>query len=200
MVQYGYVRTSVASSDPESQALQLRKAGVDSAHTFRDLAVSGRKGATSREGWSALSARLVEGDTVVVGSIDRLGRRWLDVVTTALDLRRRGVRIRSLSEQESTWACYLDLSPDDPQAFVGVVLLSFSAWVANEEANSISRRTKAGLTRAKAEGKRLGRPPALSEEQVSAAAYLRATGHSDRAISRTLGVAASTVAAYLADD
>ena len=190
---YGYIRTSVASIDPETQAKQLRDAGVDASNTYRDLAVSGRNGATSRDGWHALNARLAEGDTPLVASIDRIGRRWLDTVTAVLDLQRRGIRLRSLAETEAQWARYLDAAPDSPEAFIGSILAQFAAWTAHQEVESISRRTRAGLEKARAQGKKLGRPPALTVEQISAASYLRATGISDRAIARTLGVAASTV-------
>ena len=199
MALYGYIRTSVASIDPETQAKQLRDAGVDASNTYRDLAVSGRNGAASRDGWHALNARLAEGDTLLVASIDRIGRRWLDTVTVVLDLQRRGIRLRSLAETEAQWARYLHAAPDSPEAFIGSILAQFAAWTAHQEVESISRRARAGLEKARAQGKRLGRPPALTEEQTSAAAYLRATGLSDRAIGRALGVAASTVKTHLED-
>ena len=197
MALYGYIRTSVASIDPETQAKQLRDAGVDASNTYRDLAVSGRNGAASRDGWHALNARLAEGDTLLVASIDRIWRRWLDTVTAVLDLQRRGIRLHSLAETEALWARYLDAAPDSPEAFIGSILAQFAAWTAHQEVESISRRTRAGLEKARAQGKRLGRPPALTEEQISAASYLRATGISDRAIARTLRVAASTVRTHL---
>ena len=193
MTTYGYVRTSVAGSDPESQALQLRGAGVEPTNIFRDLAVSGRVGATSREGWHALDSCMAEGDTLTVVSIDRIGRRWLDTVTALTDLRTRGVRIRTLAENEAVWATYLSADPDTPEAFIGHMLASFAAWVAAQEIESISRRTKAGLERARAAGTTLGRPRVMSDEQISAAAFLRSTKHSDRAIARLMGVDARTV-------
>ncbi len=51
---YGYVRTSTASSSPESQEIQLRQAGVPPERVYRDIAVSGRTGAVSRAGWHTL--------------------------------------------------------------------------------------------------------------------------------------------------
>ena len=190
---YGYVRTSVAGSDPESQALQLRGAGVEPTNIFRDLAVSGRVGAASREGWHSLDGRMAAGDTLTVVSIDRIGRRWLDTVTALTDLRTRGVRILTLAENEAVWAAYLSADPDTPEAFIGHMLASFAAWVAAQEIESISRRTKAGLERARAAGTKLGRPRVMSDEQISAAEFLRSTTHSDRAIARLMGVDARTV-------
>ena len=147
---YGYVRTSTASSSPESQEIQLRQAGVPPERVYRDIdiAVSGRTGAVSRAGWHSLNSSLVADDVLVVASIDRIGRRWLDTVVSILNLQLRQVRIRTLSEAEIVWARYLDADPDSPEAFFGNVLMNFAAWNAHQEVESISRRTKAGLGRA----------------------------------------------------
>ena len=145
---YGYVRTSTASSSPESQEIQLRQAGVPPERVYRDIAVSGRTGAVSRAGWHTLDSSLVADDVLVVASIDRIGRRWLDTVVSILNLQLRQVRIRTLPEAEHAWARYLDADPDSPEAFFGNVLMNFAAWNAHQEVESISRRTKAGLGRA----------------------------------------------------
>ena len=197
MTTYGYVRTSVAGSDPESQALQLRGAGVEPTNIFRDLAVSGRVGATSREGWHALDERMAAADTLTVVSIDRIGRRWLDTVTALTDLRTRGVRILTLAENEAVWAAYLSADPDTPEAFIGHMLASFAAWVAAQEIESISRRTKAGLERARFEGKTLGRPERLTDDQKSAVRFLHLQGTSLRGIGRIMGVGVATVSRCL---
>ena len=120
---YGYVRTSrprvseLAGSDPETN---------------------------SRRGWHSLHSRLAQGDTLVVVSIDRIGRRWLDPMGNIHDLQRRGVRIRSLADNEQSWAQYLDADPESPESFLGYTLAGFAAWVSDQELVSIRRRTKAG--------------------------------------------------------
>ena len=79
MPTYGYIRTSralqagVPGMDPESQALRLRQAGVETAHIYRDIGVSGSTGTRERQGWQRLNERLVDGDTLVVVRIDRVG-------------------------------------------------------------------------------------------------------------------------------
>ena len=75
------------------------------------------------------------------------------------------VRIRSLADNEQSWAQYLDADPDSPESFLGYTLAGFAAWVSDQELVSIRRRTKAGLEKAKADGKKLGAPRRLSEEQ-----------------------------------
>ena len=125
---YGYVRTSrprvseLAGSDPETQRQQLLAAGVALSHIYEDVGVSGASGTNSRRGWHSLDSRLAQGDTLVVVSIDRIGRRWLDTMGNIHDLQRRGVRIRSLAENEQSWAQYLDADPDSPESFLGYTL------------------------------------------------------------------------------
>ena len=71
--------------------------------------------------------RLAQGDTLVVVSIDRIGRRWLDTMGSIHDLQRRGVRIRGLADNEQSWAHYLDDDPDSPESFLGYTLAGFAA-------------------------------------------------------------------------
>ena len=159
---YGYVRTSrprvseLAGSDPETQRQQMLAAGVALSHIFQDVGVSGTSGTNSRRGWHSLESRLAQGDTLVVVSIDRIGRRWLDTMGNIHDLQRRGVRIRSLADNEQSWAQYLDADPESPESFLGYTLAGFAAWVSDQELVSIRRRTRAGLEKAKAAGKKLG--------------------------------------------
>ena len=196
---YGYIRTSrqriqgTAGSDPEAQAHQLRQEGVPEANIYRDVGVSGGTGTNSRAGWRALDAQLVSGDTLVVVAIDRIGRRWMDTVNAVRDLRAREVRIRSLAQSEATWVTYLASEPDTAEAVIGDILTTFMAWAAEQELQAVSRRTRAGLERARAEGKTLGPPPRVDDDQVEAMARLRGEGQSFRSIGRIFGVSRTTV-------
>ena len=84
---YGYGRTSrarvseLSGSDPETQRQQLLAAGVALAHIYQGVGVSGTSGTNSRRGWhfAGLPAE-TKGVTLVVVSIDRIGRRWLDTM------------------------------------------------------------------------------------------------------------------------
>ena len=198
MTTYGYIRTSrqriqgTAGSDPEAQAHQLRQEGVPEANIFRDVGVSGGTGTNSRAGWRALNARLVSGDILVVVAIDRIGRRWMDTVNAVRDLRAREVRIRSLAQSEATWVTYLAAEPDTAEAVIGDILTTFMAWAAEQELQAVSRRTRAGLERARAEGKTLGPPPRVDDDQVEAMSRLRREGQSFRSIGRIFGVSRTT--------
>ena len=107
--------------------------------------------------------------------------------------KRRGVRIRSLADNEQSWAQYLDADPDSPESFLGYTLAGFAAWVSDQELVSIRRRTKAGLEKARADGKKLGAPRRLSEEQGAAVIEMVASGVSQRRVARSFGVSPATV-------
>ena len=199
MTTYGYIRTSrqriqgTSGSDPEAQAHQLRQDGVPEANIHRDVGISGGTGTNSRAGWRALDAKLAAGDTLVVVAIDRIGRRWMDTVNAVRDLRTREVKIRSLAQSEATWVTYLDAEPDTAEAVIGDILTTFMAWAAEQELQAVSRRTRAGLQQARAEGKTLGPPRIVDDGQVEAMARLRREGHSFRSIGRVFGVSRTTV-------
>ena len=199
MTTYGYIRTSrqriegISGSDPEAQAHQLHQDGVPEANIFRDVGVSGGTGTTSRAGWRALNTRLAAGDTLVVVAIDRIGRRWMDTVNTVRDLRARQVKIRSMAQSEATWVTYLDAEPDTAEAVIGDILTTFMAWAAEQELQAVSRRTRAGLQKARAEGKTLGPPSRVDDDQVEAMARLRRERQSFRSIGKVFGVSRTTV-------
>ena len=159
---YGYIRTSrrlqegVPGMDPVSQELQFRRAGVPRANIHRDVGVSGTTGTQERRGWHRLNGRLAGGDILVVVAIDRIGRRWPDTIKAICDLRDRGVKVRSLAEAEAQWTKYLEADEGSPESFFGQVLVMFAAWVADQELESIKRRTREGMERAREQGKVLG--------------------------------------------
>ena len=199
MTTYGYIRTSrqriqgTSGSDPAAQARQLHQDGVPEANIHRDVGISGGTGTNSRAGWRALDAKLAAGDTLVVVAIDRIGRRWMDTVNAVRDLRTREVKIKSLAQSEATWVTYLDAEPDTAEAVIGDILTTFMAWAAEQELQAVSRRTRAGLQKARAEGKTLGPPRIVGDGQVEAMARLRREGQSLRSIGKIFGVSRTTV-------
>ena len=79
---------------------------------------------------------------MVVVTIDRNARLRLDTMGNIQDLQQRGVRIRSLADNEQTWAQYLDADPDSPESLWGYILAGFAAWVSYQELVSIRRGSK----------------------------------------------------------
>ena len=109
------------------------------SHIYQDVGVSGNSGTNSRRGWHSLVSRLTQGDTLVVVSVDRIGRGWLDTMGNIHDLRRRRVRIRSLADNGQSWSQYLDTAPDFAGVVLGLPLASFAAWVSDQELVSTRR-------------------------------------------------------------
>ena len=196
---FGYIRTSrrlqegVSGMDPDTQERQLRKAGVPQNNIHRDVGISGSTGTRERKAWHQLNGRLAGGDTLVVVAIDRIGRRWQDTIRSICELRDRGVKIRSLAESEAQWTQYLEADEGSPEAFFGQVLIMFAAWVADQELESMRRRTREGLERARQRGKTLGPPRKFNLHQVETMRRMREGGASLRRIAAAFECSASTV-------
>ena len=164
---YGYIRTSKdgsEGSDPETQRLAApRRRRGSPEHLSPTWALQAPLRVASRNGWRALASKVDQGDTLVVAALDRIGRRSLDIQGAILDLNRRGVRIRTLAADQQFLAKYLDADPDSPGRRFRLCP-GGPGWpvLAQMERDAISRRTKAGLERAKSEGRTGGRPPKLN--------------------------------------
>ena len=172
----GYARVSTADQDPASQIEALRTAGCDPIY------IDHASGATmERTQWSECNRGLGRGDTLVVVRIDRLGRSLADLVSTLDDLAARGVHFRSLTEG-------IDTSTP-----LGRMFYQIAASFAEYERALIRERTCAGIDAARAGGRRIGRPPALTDEQRTLARRLRAQGEGVATIARILAVSPSTV-------
>lgn len=185
--------------DPATQERQLLQAGVPLQNIHRDVGISGSTGTMSRAAWRALDERLLAGDLLVVVAIDRIGRNYLDTAGAIRDLRRREVRLRSLSATEQSWTQYLDPgeAADPVKVLVGNVLVEVFSWQAGQELENIKRRTRAGMARAVAEGKGIGRPSSVTPERLALARRLRSEGMSHKAIADVLDVSRSTIQNWL---
>lgn len=127
-------------------------------------------------------ARLEEGDVLVVTKLDRLGRNAMDVRKTVDALAAGGVRVHCLALGG------IDLTSPAGRMTMGVI-----AAVAEFEKDLLVERTHAGLSRAKAEGKSLGRPKSLSDEETQEVLKRLAAGESVAATARALGTSRQTV-------
>ena len=178
----GYARVSTDDQDPTSQVEALRGAGCDPIYVER------ASGATmERSQWNECNRGLGRGDTLVVVRIDRLGRSLADLVSTLDDLGTRGVHFRSLTEGIDT------------STALGRMFYQLAGAFAEYERSLISERTRAGLNAARAAGRRIGRPPALTNEQKTTARHLHTQGHSIAATARILGVSRATIRRALSE-
>ncbi|MDQ0078636.1 DNA invertase Pin-like site-specific DNA recombinase [Arthrobacter oryzae] len=142
MRQLGYTRVSTSSQDAQLQLDALIAAGVQKRDVFADV-TSGSKTAIERPGMKRLLEYAMEGDTVVVWRVDRLGRSLIDVLNTVTMLRDRGIHIRSISDGI------------DPATSTGRLMLNMLATLAEDERELIVERVNAGIAAARQNGTRL---------------------------------------------
>lgn len=154
---YARVSTHDKNQDPETQLVPLRDyataQGWNVAGEFVDEASA--LDLRGREKWRevlSLAARR-KLDVILVWKLDRAFRSVAHMVTTVEDLRRWGVGFRSYSEP------MLDTSGSSPMSDL---LLNILASVAQFERALISERVRAGMERARRQGKGLGRPKAAA--------------------------------------
>lgn len=132
------------------------------------------------------SARRGEVRVVVVWALDRLDRSMFACIARVVELDRLGVLVVSVREP------WLDTSGPTRSLLVAVF-----GWVAEQERARLIERTRAGLDRARRQGKRIGRPP-TSPVLLSAAADLVRAGSPVRAAARAKGVTEATLRRHLA--
>lgn len=151
----GYGRVSTSGQLLDRQVRALGDAGCIKVFTDKLL---GRT--AERPELVACLDYLRPGDTLVVPSLDRLSRSLQDLIAIVTDLRRRGVGFRSLHEALDT------TTPG------GRLVFHVFAALAEFIRELIVEGTREGLEAARARGQRLGRPPALTAEQVGHARQL----------------------------
>src|SRR3954447_26002533 len=152
---FAYLRVSTAAQSTDNQLAEIEAAGfqVEPRRVVTET-ISGSIATSQRPGFARLVDRLEAGDVLVVTKLDRLGRNAMDVGSTVARLADLGVRVHCLALGG------VDLTSTSGKLTMGVINA-----VAEFERDLLVERTQAGLSRAKAEGKRLGRPASLTAEQ-----------------------------------
>lgn len=177
----GYARVSTIGQILDRQTSALEDAGC--IRVFSDKQ-SGKN--ADRPELTACLDYLRPGDTLVVLSLDRLSRSLQDLITLVAGLRHRDVGFKSLHEALDT------TTPG------GRLVFHVFAALAEFIRELIVEGTNEGLAAARARGQRLGRPPALTPEQVAhARQMLTRPDASVSSIARLLGVSRSTIYKHL---
>ena len=165
----GYARVSTTDQILDLQIDALKAAGVRAEDIYTDRMSGGR---SDRPGLKEALAAAAGGDTLVVWKLDRLGRSVSHLAAIVQTLGGRGVDLRSMTEA-------IDTSTTS-----GRLLMHILSAVAEAERSMASDRIRAGMASRKARGAEIGRPPALSRDQIALARQLHSEGHSLRQISR----------------
>ncbi len=178
-----YARVSTADQTTANQVREIEAAGfkVDPRRVVEET-VSGSIAAAERKGFARLLDRLEEGDVLVVTKLDRLGRNAMDVRATVEALAAMGVRVHCLA-----------LGGVDLTSAAGRMTMGVLNAVAEFERDLLIERTQAGLTRAKAEGKTLGRRASLTAIQQAEVRAKRAAGASLGVLAKEYGVSRAAI-------
>ena len=180
---FAYCRVSTNDQTTENQVQEIASAGyaVAAQRTVTET-VSGSVAASEREGWGRLVNKLESGDVLIVTKLDRLGRNAMDVRATVEGLTGMGVRVHCLA-----------LGGMDLTSAAGKMTMGVINAMAEFERDLLIERTQAGLSRAKADGKKLGRPNSLNWEQYNTVLRCIAEGASVAALAREFDTSRQTI-------
>ncbi len=180
---FAYARVSTTDQTAANQLREIEAAGfhVDKRRVVME-SISGSVSAEQRPGFADLLRRLEEGDVLIVTKLDRLGRNAMDVRATVEALADRGIRIHCLA-----------LGGVDLTSAAGRMTMQVLNAVAEFERDLLIERTQAGIARAKAEGKTMGRPSALTEQQQDKVRQQLSAGASIASLAREYGTSRQTI-------
>jgi DNA invertase Pin-like site-specific DNA recombinase len=181
---FGYGRVSTSTQHTENQRLELESTGFKIDYWFSDTGVSGKTCASQRPEFAKLLDKIRDGETLVVSKLDRLGRDAVDVLQTIRLLGSRGIQV-----------IVLQLGKVDLASVAGKLLLTMLVAVAEMERDLLVERTQAGLERAKAQGKTLGRPSKTNDQQRQEIRSLLMAGASVSAVARQFNVSRANIIA-----
>ena len=180
---FAYCRVSTIEQTTDNQVREIASAGfnVSASRTITET-VSGSVASAERPGFALLLNKLEEGDVLVVTKLDRLWRNAMDVRATVEALTGMGVRVNCLA-----------LGNIDLTSPAGKMTMQVINAIAEFERDLLIERTQAGLSRAKAEGKTLGRRPTFSDKQSTELRGRLDAGESVAALARELDTSRQTI-------
>jgi DNA invertase Pin-like site-specific DNA recombinase len=146
MIKLGYARVSTFEQNLDLQIDALQREGCKQIFTDK---ISGVK--ANKPNFEKLMEYARQGDTIVVWKLDRLGRSTVHLIELIEELKKKGINLKSLNE------------PIDTTSASGTLFFQFMCMLAEHERNIIRERTMAGLSSARARGRKGGRPNGLSE-------------------------------------
>lgn len=188
-----YLRVSTGEQTTENQRRELeavaKHSGWDIVAIYEDAGISGAKGRDRRPSYDQLlkDAARRQFDVAMAWSVDRLGRSLQDLIAFMDDLNSLNIDL------------YLHQQGIDTTTPSGRAMFQMCGVFAEFERAMIRERVKAGLARARAQGKTLGRPKVDSKTE-RAIWDLRSKKMGKRKISKQLGVGVSTVIRVLGEE
>lgn len=184
MATFGYARVSTTDQTTENQRAEIERAGYSIDYWHADEGVSGAVQASQRPQFREMLGKIRPGEALVVTKIDRLGRDALDIQQTVRQLKDMGVRVH-----------VVQLGGVDLASSAGKLMMIMLSAVAEMERDLIIERTREGVARAKAAGKRFGRPPKTDENSRRAIRERLKKGEAVSAVARAYGISRASVIA-----
>ena len=187
-MEYGYARVSTREQNEERQLIALREFGLNDGQIILDKQ-SGKD--FDRRGYRRLLRKLKDGDTLVIKSIDRLGRNYEEILE----------QWRVITKEKKAAIVVLDMplldtrkSRDLTGTLIADIVLQLLSYVAQTEREFIRQRQAEGIAAAKAQGVKFGRPrKALPEGWERGELSARAAG-------RLLGISHRSFLLWVQDD
>jgi DNA invertase Pin-like site-specific DNA recombinase len=183
-----YLRVSTTDQTTANQERELReiagRVGYDIVKVYKDHGISGAKGREKRPAFDAVcrDAAKRQFDVVMAWSVDRLGRSLQDLVTFLSEIH--ALRIDLFLHQQGL----------DTTTPAGKALFGMMGVFAEFERSMIAERVRAGLARARSEGKQLGRPSIEPELEAKVKAALAKPNRPGvRKIAEQFGISPGTV-------
>lgn len=192
---YGYVRVSSRDQNEERQIIAMHEFGVDDKQIYMDKQ-SGKD--FERPQYRKLMRKIKTGDTLVIKSIDRLGRNYDEIL----------VQWRTITKQKRVAIVVLDMPLLDTRqnrdltgTLIADIVLQLLSYVAQTERDFIKQRQKEGIAAAKARGVQFGRTPMerpADYDQIKASWFQEKI--SAREAGRRLGVTHKTFLRWVNSD
>ena len=182
-MEYGYVRVSTREQNEQRQMIALREFGILERHIFLDKQ-SGKD--FERPNYKKLMRRLKNGDTLVIKSIDRLGRNYDEILE----------QWRIITKEKQVYIVVLDMPLLDTKqnrdltgTLIADIVLQLLSYVAQTERELIRQRQAEGIAAARERGVRFGRSPkARPEAYDSLKLQWEANQISARVAAKQLGI------------
>ncbi len=176
-------RVSTTDQNTDNQIREIEAAGFAvNRRRIVTESISGSVAASERPQFARLLDRLEPGDVLIVTKLDRLGRNAMDARSTVERLAADGVRVHCLA-----------LGGVDLTSAAGKMTMGVLIAVAEFERDLLIERTHAGIARARAEGKPLRRPSALTGAQQAEALRRLAAGESVSQLARDYGTTRQSI-------
>ena len=183
----GYVRVSTKEQNLDRQLIAMREFGVPEKQIYQDK-LSGKD--FDRPAYQKLMKAIKPGDTLVIKSIDRLGRNYDEILE----------QWRVITKEKQAAIVVLDMplldtrqSRDLTGTLIADIVLQLLSYVAQTEREYIRQRQREGIAAAKARGTHMGRPAKEKPDNFASAMTLWREGKlSARKTAELLGVSAKT--------